>query len=486
MNNKPLNKVFNFDNTYPQLPVSFYSKLNPAVTENPELFLLNTALIQELGVNKVTDADLARILSGSKLPDNSEPLSQAYAGHQFGHFTMLGDGRAILLGEHITNEGERFDIQLKGSGKTPYSRGGDGKATLKSMLREYLISEAMFYLGVPTSRSLAVVKTNEPVYRETINTGAVLTRVMTSHIRVGTFEYARYFGKTEDLQTLTNYTINRHFPETLNNENPALSLLERVMNIQIDLVVNWMRVGFIHGVMNTDNTSICGETFDYGPCAFMSSYNPETVYSSIDHFGRYSFGNQPQILKWNLAKLAEALLPLIHPDEDKAVSLAVEIINQFDSIFNAKYYSLMLSKIGIDEPHEEDSELVDELLNIMQTYKADYTNTFTSLRIEGFPQNNTGFKNAILPWKEKWEKRLSKTGRGIEHAKSIMKKNNPVLIPRNQHVEEAIENADKGKLSTLNTLLETLQKPYEYRVKFKNLLFTDPDFDKTYKTFCGT
>ncbi|MFW5793678.1 MAG: protein adenylyltransferase SelO [Bacteroidota bacterium] len=486
MDKKNANTTFNFENTYKTLPPVFYSIVKPEVMQNPSVFVFNNVLKKELGINEVPHEDFSQILSGNKLPDNSDPLAQAYAGHQFGHFTMLGDGRAILLGEHISPEGKRFDIQLKGSGKTPYSRGGDGKATLKAMLREYLMSEAMHYLGIPTSRSLAVVKTDNPVYRETPKKGAVLTRVMSSHIRIGTFEYARYFGSNEDIQAITNYTINRHFPELSDTDNPALELLDKVMRLQIDLVVDWMRVGFIHGVMNTDNISICGETFDYGPCAFMNNYKPETVFSSIDSFGRYSYENQAKILKWNIAKLAEAILPLIHSDEDKAVSLATNKINQFDSIYSEKYYRMMFAKIGIKNPKAGDSNLLDELMSIMLTCNADYTNTFNILHIDNFHYENSRLNEALIPWKEKWKKRTARSIGGEKYATSIMKENNPVLIPRNIHIEEALELADKGDLSKFNTLLNLLQHPYEYKKEIKDFLYADSGFDETYQTFCGT
>ncbi len=486
MNTGNSNSTFNFDNTYLLLPPLFYSRVNPAAARNPRTFLFNDTLREELGVNINQDETFSLILSGNKLTKNSTPLAQAYAGHQFGHFTMLGDGRAILLGEHITPSGSRLDIQLKGSGRTPYSRNGDGKATLKSMLREYIVSEAIHHLGIPTSRSLAVVKTDEPVYREVIHKGAVLTRVMKSHIRVGTFEYAGYFGTKADLTALVNYTIHRHFQEISEAENPALSLLDRVMRLQIELIVEWMRVGFIHGVMNTDNISISGETFDYGPCAFMNSYNPETVFSSIDRFGRYSFGNQPKILKWNISKLAEALLPVIHSDENKAISLAIKIINQFDSIYSEKWFKMMSSKIGIEEPEEEDNALIDELMNIMLKYGADYTNTFSGLYMDDLIDENSNFKEAFHPWKKKWTERLGRSKKGFEYAVSLMKKNNPVLIPRNFHVEQAIDLADEGNLSKLHNMLDALRTPYEFKEESRELLFTDPEFEKTYQTFCGT
>lgn len=411
--------IFNFDNTYLTLPAKFYSLVKPAKFEKPEFVLLNAELSSALNIDHDNKHEMLNILSGQYLHNNSNPFSQAYAGHQFGYFTMLGDGRAILLGEHLTKENNRLDIQLKGSGRTPYSRSGDGRATLKAMLREYLMSEAMHHLNISTSRSLAVIKTGEQVYRETLNEGAVLTRVMKSHIRVGTLEYAAYLGNEDDLKALLDYTINRLYPNIKENENPALSLLEEVMRIQINLVANWMRVGFIHGVMNTDNVSISGETFDYGPCAFMNSYHPQTVFSSIDVHGRYSFGNQPEIIKWNLTKLAEALLPLIDRNKKKAIALARQVIDTFDTLWEDCYYSIMLDKLGIENKTKEDRYLVDDLLELMKQWKLDYTNTFAALSFEIEILGKLIDEPLMRNWLERWNKRIVENSNGLETAKKI-------------------------------------------------------------------
>lgn len=414
------------------------------------------------------------------------PFAQAYAGHQFGHFTKLGDGRAIVLGEHIKEDKQRFDVQLKGSGRTPYSRSGDGKATLKAMLREYVMSEAMHYLNIPTSRSLAVIKTGEPVYRETRQEGAALVRVMKSHIRVGTFEYAAQFGSLEDLKALTNYTVKRLYPEIAEDENPVLSLLRKVMGNQIELVTNWMRVGFIHGVMNTDNTSISGETFDYGPCAFMNSYHPDTVYSSIDHNGRYAFGNQPAIIKWNIARFAEALLPIIDENKEKSLALAQMTIDEFNAIWKEKYYGTMLMKIGIETNDPIHYGLVDELLNAMKSLKMDYTNTFRDLSQAVVSEESPMSSLDIKPWLKKWKETIDQSV-GSEQAIQLMSKVNPVVIPRNQEVERALQEAVNGNTAVLEKLLRVISKPYEFQEGVEQFMTpSETSFELNYQTFCGT
>ncbi len=479
--------MFNFDNSFLSLPEKFYSRVHPSPVAKPEMVLLNKELLKVLTIHSKNSKEYIAELSGNKTTQTSTPFSQAYAGHQFGHFTMLGDGRTVILGEHITADNKRFDVQLKGCGQTPYSRRGDGRATLKAMLREYFISEAMHYLNIPTSRSLAVVKTGEPVYRETANEGAVLTRIMKSHIRIGTFEFARYFGTTDDLRELVHYTLKRLYPEVEHGEIPALSLLEKVMRIQIDLVAQWMRVGFIHGVMNTDNTSISGETFDYGPCAFMNTYNPQTVFSSIDNNGRYAFDNQPGIIKWNISRLAEALLPLIHKDTETAIKLAQKTIDAFDILWNEKYYQTMLNKLGIQNVNYKDNTLVDELLELMKTSKLDYTNTFSALSLEIDFENNPIHDPALKNWLEKWKGRISENNNGFRKAKSIMKENNPVFIPRNHLTEEALNKAAAGNFSLFDTLLDVLKTPYRYNESSHSyLLPPKQEFDKNYQTFCGT
>ena len=378
-----------FDNTYSKLPEHFISNTSPIPVKSPELIILNDDLAKELGLNfsLIDKKDLSKLFSGNLLPEGSKAISQAYAGHQFGHFTMLGDGRAVLMGEHISKNNERFDIQFKGSGKTPFSRNGDGRAALGPMLREYIISEAMHALNIPTTRSLAVVKTGEDVMRESTLQGAILTRVASSHLRVGTFQFIAARKNENELKTLINYTINRHYPNIKHYKNQALELLKVMIEQQTNLVINWMRVGFIHGVMNTDNMAISGETIDYGPCAFMDSYDPQTVFSSIDQFGRYSYSNQPNITKWNLARFAECLIPLIDPNKDKAIEIATETINNFDKNYEIKWINMMRDKLGLFGQDPKDLVLILDLLTWMHKNKADYTNTFCVLINEKVQKN---------------------------------------------------------------------------------------------------
>lgn len=478
--------LFNFDDSYLSLPNKFYSIVKPSSFTHAEIFLSNEKLCDELNVSSKKPDDLLTLFFDEGWNKNTKSFAQAYAGHQFGHFTKLGDGRAIIMGEHITENKKRFDIQLKGSGKTIYSRGGDGLATLKAMLREYLISEAMHHLNIPSSRSLAVIKTGQPVYREVIHEGAVLVRVMKSHIRVGTFEYAAHFGSSDDLKALTAYTIKRLYPDIEEDENPVIGLLHKVIANQIELVANWMRVGFIHGVMNTDNTSISGETFDYGPCAFMNAYHSDTVFSSIDINGRYAFGNQPNIIKWNIAKFAEALLPIIHPDKEKSLHLAQTAIDGFNEIWNEKYYGIMLNKLGFVSNKPELYLLVDELFDLMEKLKMDYTNTFWALSqelsMEDSPINRSDFK----PWLLKWKDAINNSC-GMQQAKQLMKTHNPVFIPRNHIVEQALDEAVNGNLSLFEKLLGVLSQPYQYQNNLRDFMKpSNTDFEMSYQTFCGT
>jgi len=476
------NKIgWRFDNTYVRLSEKILTKIKPTSVKQPKLIVINENLSRNLGLNfSNIDKDLiASIFSGNQLPQNSECIAQAYAGHQFGHFTMLGDGRAIVLGEHITKDNQRFDIQFKGSGKTPYSRQGDGRAALGPMLREYIISEAMYGLKIPTTRSLAVVTTGETVMREVPLKGAILTRVASSHIRVGTFQYVTLSGDEKAFNSLLNYTIDRHYPEIKNSNNPALELLKIVINKQCDLVTNWMRVGFIHGVMNTDNMTVSGESIDYGPCAFMDSYNLETVFSSIDHQGRYAYGKQPLITKWNLARFAETLLPYIDKNKDKAIKIATKTINEFDSIYEKKWYDMMKSKLGLIGNKNEDKKIISDFLTWMENNKADYTNTFVFLLNDDFKNNKIYEKETFINWYKKWKDRIN------NESKDLMKKTNPNLIPRNHIVEKVLKAAENNDLNPFNKFLEVLQKPYKmyddissYQTPGENL----PD----YKTFCGT
>ena len=478
---------WNFDNSYFRLPDIFKENIRPFSVKKPNLILLNKNLAEELNLNlsQIENKELSLIFSGNSLPEGSNSIAQAYAGHQFGHFTMLGDGRATLIGEHITKNNKRFDIQFKGSGKTSFSRNGDGRAVLGPMLREYVISEAIFKLGIPTTRSLAVVETGEEVIRDKCLPGAILTRVAESHIRVGTFQYIAARQKKDELQILVNYVIKRHFPELDNKKNKELELLKNVLDRQLDLVVNWMRVGFIHGVMNTDNMSICGETIDYGPCAFMDAYDPKTVFSSIDTLGRYAYCNQPMITKWNLARFAECLIPLIDNDQKKAVQIATEIINTFEKKYEEKWVLMMKNKLGLIGYNNEDKNLILDLLTWMHQKKLDYTNTFLylmNLDIEkNINFNDYEFKN----WKKRWEKRLSNNNHKDEKYTEIMKRNNPVVIPRNHIVENALNFANQGDLEPTVKLIDILSKPYITHEDIKDYQQPSRSSEK-YQTFCGT
>ena len=476
--------MFNFDYSYLSLPEKFYSLTKPHLNSCPKVFLLNDQMCDKFKLKINNKEKLINLLFSNK--NYKKSYAQAYAGHQFGHFTKLGDGRAIIIGEHVTKHNKRFDIQLKGGGITQYSRNGDGKATLGSMLREYLISEAMHYLNIPSSRSLAVIKTGETTYRRSKEEGSILVRVMKSHIRVGTFEYASYFGSSEDLKKITSYSINRLYPEISKCENHALALLDLVMQKQIDLVVDWMRVGFIHGVMNTDNTSISGESFDYGPCSFINTYDPKTVYSSIDHNGRYAFGNQPKIIKWNILKLAEALLPIIHDNEDKSIQLAQSVINNFDEIWERKYYSMMLKKIGFNSHDINLHPLIDELLLLMKKLKMDYTNTFSFLTQDNFNANQISRNTDFIKWQKKWNKYINKTT-SLKEAKHLMKKYNPIFIARNHLIDEAIKKAVNGDMVSINKILEILSTPYQYQDGLEEFIKPpSPNFEECFQTYCGT
>ncbi|WP_262589597.1 protein adenylyltransferase SelO [Candidatus Pelagibacter communis] len=477
---------WHFDNSYSKLSKTFKEDIKPTPVHEPELVILNEELAKNLNLNfsGIDKKKLAEIFSGNSLPDGTNTIAQAYAGHQFGHFTMLGDGRAVLLGEHIDNKNQRFDIQFKGSGRTSFSRGGDGRAALGPMLREYIISEAINALNIPTTRSLAVVKTGEKVVRENLLNGAILTRVASSHIRVGTFQYIAATQNLEDLNTLVDYTIDRHYPEIKSSKNKALDLLSLVMERQCQLVINWMRVGFIHGVMNTDNMAISGETIDYGPCAFMDQYDPKTVFSSIDKFGRYAFSNQPPITKWNLARFAECLIPLINKDEDTAIKIATELIDNFQNIYEEKWLNMMRDKLGLFGEDKNDLTLINKLLDWMKNNDADYTNTFCHLM--GVEFDDEVYKNDDFEsWTNEWEKRLKLNNSSDKHLE-LMKKTNPIVIPRNQKVEEALADADKGNLETMNKLLKVLNNPYSDQENIIEFQKPTPIGNEKYQTFCGT
>lgn len=478
---------FNFDHSYSQLPVRFFQKIPPTPVKQPALAIFNTALGEALGLN-VTELmhHGADFLAGNKVFENADPIAQAYAGHQFGGFGILGDGRAILLGEHITPQMQRVDVQLKGAGRTAYSRSGDGRAALGPMLREYIISEAMHALGVPTTRSLAVTYTGETVFRDDAYPGAVLTRIASSHIRVGTFQYAAMMDDLDALKALADYTIKRHFYELTLEENPYAALLAQVINSQAKLIAQWMHIGFIHGVMNTDNMSICGETIDYGPCAFMNQYDPKTVFSSIDTQGRYAFANQAPIAHWNLFRFAESLLPLLHSDENEAVTIAQTLLGEFPKQFLEAWLNGMRKKLGLFNQESEDMKLAEDLLMYMQKSKADYTNTFRALGtddIKSMPiYQDAGFQH----WLTEWSARLQRQNQDFANTLELMQKNNPVVIPRNHLVEAALDAAvDDNDMAPLQALLTVLAQPYSTENIDKK--FTEaPIADSQYKTFCGT
>jgi uncharacterized protein YdiU (UPF0061 family) len=480
---------WNFDNSYARLPQSFFTRMSPPPAHSPQLNVLNEPLAISLGLNvqALQSADGAAMLAGNEIPEGALPLAQAYAGHQFGHFNRLGDGRALLLGEQITPTGERFDIQLKGSGRTPYSRGGDGRASLGPMLREYIISEAMHALGIATTRSLAVVTTGEPVYRETELPGAILTRVASSHLRVGTFQYVAQWGTAEELRELADYTLQRHYPEVGDEENRYLCLLQEVIKRQAELIAKWQLVGFIHGVMNTDNMAISGETIDYGPCAFMDAYDPETVFSSIDVHGRYAYGNQPNIAAWNLARFAETLLPLLHDNEEQAVILAEDALSDFVELYHHNWLAGMRAKLGIFNEEAEDEALITDLLRMMQEQRADYTNTFRALTFDK-PEDTILFgTEGFAQWYELWQERLGRQPESKASSHQLMGSSNPAVIPRNLRVEEALEASVKqGDNSVMKQLLDILSSPYDHS-RDRSEHYTLPAVSTCpYQTFCGT
>ena len=476
-----------FDNTYYRLSDIFKEDIKPIPVKKPELVLLNKTLAENLNLNfsNLDNQELSELFSGNSLPKGSNSIAQAYAGHQFGHFTMLGDGRAVLIGEHLSKDNKRYDIQFKGSGKTAFSRNGDGRAALGPMLREYIISEAMNGLGIPTTRSLAVVKTGEDVIRETSLPGAILTRIASSHIRVGTFQYIAARQKKDEIEVLLNYVIDRHYPDIKNSKNKATELLSIVLEKQINLVVNWMRVGFIHGVMNTDNMSISGETIDYGPCAFMDTYDPKTVFSSIDQMGRYAYFNQPVITKWNLSRFAECLIPLIDKNQEKAIELATEIINSFEKKYEEKWLNMMRDKLGLFGMDEKDKFLILDLLTWMHQKKIDYTNIFCHLMNENIKEDKDYEDEDFKKWKKRWNDRLKTNNNTPEKSLKLMRSANPIVIPRNHKVEEALEAAEKNNFKPITQLVEILKDPYSQQKNIINYQIPS-NSEKKYQTFCGT
>jgi len=473
------------ESTYANLPEIFYTRLSPVPVSKPKVVIFNQKLAEEMGLDLThfNEQQKAGLLAGNLIPEGCTPFAQAYAGHQFGNFTMLGDGRAIILGEHLSSSGKRFDIQYKGSGRTPYSRGGDGRAALGPMLREYIISEAMHSFGIPTTRSLAVVSTGETVYREDELPGAILNRIASSHIRVGTFQFAALHEEKTISQSLLDYTIDRHFPESKDHGNKALALLDQVMKLQADLITHWMRVGFIHGVMNTDNMALCGETIDYGPCAFMDSFDPSTVFSSIDHQRRYAYANQPVMAHWNLARLAESLLPLIHENRETAIELAEDSLKAFEELYKSKWLAMMGNKLGLTKIEDQGEELITELLDLMHEYSADYTNTFLDLGQKELPAEEFYISVDFSKWHNRWVKRLQQEG-GDSFA--LMRSVNPAVIPRNHKVEEALQAAERDDLTPFHHLLEAVTNPYESGEYLKPYQTPPNPKEKVLQTFCGT
>ncbi|MBM7632431.1 protein adenylyltransferase SelO [Geomicrobium sediminis] len=477
--------MWKFDHSYLQLPETFYSKVEETPVQSPKMFMWNDELAKEIGLDDLHEQEKVDVFSGSELPESSAKIAQAYAGHQFGNFTMLGDGRALLIGEQQKPNGERVDIQLKGSGRTPYSRSGDGRAALKPMLREYVISEAMHGLGVPTTRSLAVVTTGELVHRETALQGAILTRVASSHLRVGTFEYARALKDDSMLKDLADYAIQRHTPQFQSADNRYAYFLDEVIKRQAKLVSQWQLVGFIHGVMNTDNMTISGETIDYGPCAFMDTYDPRTVFSSIDQDARYAYSNQPYMANWNLARLAEALVPLLSDSQQEGVEIAQEAIGRFKDLYQIEMIQGMRSKLGLMSEESGDGELIGELLSQMEQRKTDFTNTFRALTLREWAETGLYGTKRFDDWLENYEARLSRQEATKEEVMSQMKRVNPAIIPRNHIVEDVLRHANQGDSSHLIQFVEALKDPYSYSSDHDSYT-KPPEGHQPYTTYCGT
>jgi serine/tyrosine/threonine adenylyltransferase len=497
---RPL-EMLAFDNSYARLPDRFYARVAPTKVGDPRVVRVNEPLAELLGVSAelLASSAGAALLVGNEIPAGAEPLALAYAGHQFGGFVpQLGDGRAILLGEVVGKDGQRRDIQLKGSGRTPFSRGGDGRAALGPVLREYLVSEAMAALGIPTTRALAVATTGEPVFREEALPGAILTRVAASHLRVGTFELFGARGDREALVALTSHALARHYPHVVGGGNDALALLEQVIDAQAKLVARWLGVGFVHGVMNTDNTAISGETLDYGPCAFLDEYDPGRTFSSIDHRGRYAFSNQPRVAHWNMTRLAEALLGLISEAEEEAVRLATERLERFPAIFEAAHLRVLRAKLGL--AHEDADEDVDDralahdLLERLAQNHVDYTLFFRRLCASAADPSADA---AILPlfddpdafrsWAETWRRRLATEAVGPEVRAFEMRRANPAFIPRNHRVEEAIEAAvRRDDFKPFEVLADVLAKPFDDQPEHAYLADPPGADQHAYRTFCGT
>jgi uncharacterized protein YdiU (UPF0061 family) len=478
---------FHLESTYAELPEVFFSKLSPTPVNQPEMVIFNQSLADQVGLKlgELSIDERTQFLCGNQIPQGIKPFAQAYAGHQFGNFTILGDGRAIVMGEHLTPSGQRIDLQLKGSGRTPYSRGGDGRAALGPMLREYIISEAMHALGIPTTRSLAVVSTGEKVFRETELPGAVLARIAGSHIRVGTFEFASLQQDKRITEALLDYMIDRHFPEIKGKENKVLAVIEAVIDQQAALITHWMRVGFIHGVMNTDNMALSGESIDYGPCAFMDTFAPDTVFSSIDHRGRYAYANQPYIAQWNIARLAESLLPLIDGKREEVIATVEDLLNSFEQVYKSKWLTMMGSKLGLTEVSIKDEKLITDLLDWMHNNSADFTNTFRDL-CKKLPAGELYESETFQNWFARWQNRLKKEKQELETSYVLMRSLNPAVIPRNHKVEEALQAGEKGDFDPLHALLHAIDKPYQDDEHLLPYQSPPRPEEKVLQTFCGT
>jgi uncharacterized protein YdiU (UPF0061 family) len=486
-----------FSNSYARLPEHFFARLSPTPVAKPRVIKFNESLAAELGVDtRGLEPDaLAAVFAGNVIPPGAKPIAMAYAGHQFGNFVpQLGDGRAILLGEILGRNGERRDIQLKGAGRTPFSRGGDGRAALGPVLREYLITEAMHALGIPTTRALAAVSTGEPVYRDRQLPGAILTRVASSHIRIGTFQYFAARGDMEAVERLSGYVIDRHFPEARDSKRPPLALLQTVVERQTLLVARWMHVGFIHGVMNTDNIALSGETVDFGPCAFMDSYDPATTFSAIDEMGRYAYGNQPTIAQWNLARFAETLLPLLDPRPERAIELANEAISAFTSRFQHHWLAGMRAKLGLSSNDEGDLELAHALLQAMHENVADFTLTFRRLCDAAADERADADVRALFAdpaaydgWASRWRSRLAAERLDPNARAQAMRTVNPAFVPRNHRVEQALDAAiERGDFSPFAELLTVLSRPYEDQAPFADYAKPPHADERVFRTFCGT
>jgi uncharacterized protein YdiU (UPF0061 family) len=486
--------MFRFDNSYARLPDRFYARIGATKVRDPRIVKVNRPLAELLGadVDRLDSPEGAQVLAGNVVPAGADPMALAYAGHQFGNYVpQLGDGRALLLGEVIGKDGRRRDIQLKGAGRTPFSRGGDGRAVIGPVLREYVVSEAMAALGIPTTRALAAVTTGERVHRDGPLPGAILTRVAASHLRIGTFQFFAAKGDEEAVRILTSYALARHYPDAAGTGNDALALLDRAIDAQANLVARWLGVGFVHGVMNTDNTTISGETLDYGPCAFLDEYDPARKFSSIDQGGRYAFSNQPRITLWNLTRLAETLLPLLADDEAEAVRLATERLEGFPSRFEAQHLRVMRAKLGLAREEADDRVLVDDLLALLATHHVDYTVFFRRLSTVAVDPSRDlevtslfGMEPALRAWIDAWRKRLA--SEDVPDVSAAMRRANPAFIPRNHRVEELIDAAVGGDYKPFETMVAVLARPYDDQAENTSLAEPPGPEQHGYVTFCGT